>query len=108
MIDSSLALGVQVFPVNQKGEPATSVAGCRVSLGSINAAHSFRVLRNGEQVHTGPCSSIRRHKLGVERVGKGTECGLLLTGYADFQPGDHVECFEVQLVDADPAGSDSL
>ena len=94
--------------MNKKGEPATSVAGCRVTVGSINAAHSFRVLRNEQEVHRGSCSSIRRHKLGVERVGKGTECGLLLSGFADFQPGDRIECFEIQMVDADPASSDSL
>ena len=90
-----------------KGEPATSVAGCRVMDGTIAAAHSFRVLRNGEEVHCGSCSSIRRHKLTVERVGHGTECGLLLTGFADFQPGDKVQCFEVKLVD-DTSSSESL
>ncbi|KAK9862521.1 hypothetical protein WJX84_000993 [Apatococcus fuscideae] len=94
---------LQVFPVTQKGEPATSVAGCRVSSGTIAAALSFRVLRNEQEVHTGPCSSIRRHKLGVERVGRGTECGLLLTGFAGFQPGDRVQCYEIQMVDPEPA-----
>ena len=90
---------VQVFPVNQKGEAASQAAGCRVVQGALAAAHSFRVLRNGQEVHSGPCSSIRRHKLTVERVGQGTECGLLLAEYADFQPGDKVQCFEIKMVD---------
>jgi hypothetical protein len=33
------------------------------------------------QVHKGPCASLKRHKLDVERVGKGSECGVLLDGF---------------------------
>lgn len=33
------------------------------------------------QVHEGTCVSLKRHKLDVERVGKGNECGVLLEGY---------------------------
>ncbi len=33
------------------------------------------------QVHEGPCASLKRHKLDVERVGKGSECGVLLDGF---------------------------
>ncbi|KAK9862523.1 hypothetical protein WJX84_005045 [Apatococcus fuscideae] len=72
----------KVLTVTQKGEPATSVAGCRISSGMIAAVLSFQALRNEQE-------------LGVERVGRGTECGLLLTGFAGFQPGDQVHCFEI-------------
>ena len=33
------------------------------------------------QVHEGPCASLKRQKLDVERVGKGSECGVLLDGF---------------------------
>jgi translation initiation factor IF-2 len=33
------------------------------------------------QVHEGTCASLKRHKLDVERVGKGSECGVLLDGF---------------------------
>lgn len=36
---------------------------------------------NVVQVHEGTCASLKRHKLDVERVGKGNECGVLLDGY---------------------------
>lgn len=35
----------------------------------------------GAQVHEGACASLKRHKLDVERVGKGMECGVLLEGF---------------------------
>lgn len=35
---------------------------------------------------------MRRHRLDVETVGKGTECGLTLEGWRDFKPGDLIQC----------------
>lgn len=35
---------------------------------------------------------MRRHRLDVETVGKGTECGLVLDGWADLKPGDRIQC----------------
>lgn len=32
-------------------------------------------------MHDGPCASLKRLKLDVERVGKGSECGVLLEGF---------------------------
>jgi len=41
----------------------------------------------------GTCSSMKRHKLDVESVGSGTECGLVIDGgmWSDFQAGDVVQ-----------------
>lgn len=41
------------------------VAGCRVTEGSIKGSLRYRVMRQGEAVHTGPCASLKRHKLEV-------------------------------------------
>lgn len=76
----------------RRGKEAGVVAGCRVSEGSIRASLRYRVLRGGEVVHTGPCASLKRHKLEVEAVGKGTECGVLLEGFDGVQPGDVLQC----------------
>ena len=73
------------------------VAGCRVTEGSITSSAKYRVLRGGEVVHEGRCTSLRRHKLDVETVGKGTECGLQLEGFTAMQPGDKLECLGVEL-----------
>lgn len=32
-------------------------------------------------MHEGSCASLKRMKLDVERVGKGSECGVLLEGF---------------------------
>ena len=50
------------------------------------------------QVHEGMCASLKRHRLDVERVGKGTECGVLLEGFTDFRQGDVLQCIELEMV----------
>ncbi|RMZ56607.1 hypothetical protein APUTEX25_004753 [Auxenochlorella protothecoides] len=90
---------LQVFDVKAtRGREAAVVAGCRVQEGSLRASHTFRVLRAGELVHEGPCASLRRVKLVVEAVGKGGECGVALTGFSHFRPGDVLRCISVEMV----------
>lgn len=59
---------------------------------------SESLLSLSAQVHEGPCASIKRHKQDVERVGKGTECGVLLEGFAGFHQGDVLQCIELEMV----------
>ena len=58
----------------------------------------FRVVRGGEVVFEGPCSSLRRRRDDVDNVeGRGTECGVVLDGgrFGDLQPGDVIKCVAV-------------
>ena len=65
----------------------------RISLSSSNMSS------NGcAQIHEGPVASIKRQRLDVERVGKGTECGVALEGFGAFQPGDVLQCIELEMV----------
>ena len=73
------------------------VAGVRVTEGSVKGSLRYRVLRGGEPVFEGRCASLRRHKLDVETVGKGTECGLALEGFSGFKLGDTLQCLDVEL-----------
>ena len=69
----------QVFDLSgRRGNKANMVAGCVVNSGSFSAVEKFRLLRDGEPVHEGllDAQSIRRHRLEVTTVGKGTECGV--------------------------------
>ncbi len=50
------------------------------------------------QIHEGPMASLKRQRLDVERVGKGTECGVALEGFGAFQPGDVLQCIELEMV----------
>jgi translation initiation factor IF-2 len=56
----------------------------------------FRVLRGGEPVHDGACSSLKRLKLDVQTVGKGSECGVVLEGFAGAQQGDVLQCYSME------------
>lgn len=87
---------LQVFDV--KSKQAAAVAGCRVSDGSIQSGLQWRVMRGGNEVHQGICQSIKRHKLQVQQVGKGTECGIMLKDFADFHLGDILQCLSIQKV----------
>ncbi len=62
------------------------------------AGERFRVLRGGDVVHEGACASIRRHKEEVQRVAKGTECGVCLAGAPELRPGDVLQCVRTDMV----------
>jgi len=85
------------FDIKGKKGEKEKVAGCRVSTGTISNLEGafFRVMREGGVVHEGRCISIRRHKLEVDRVGEGNECGVMLEGWTDFKQGDKLRCVEV-------------
>jgi len=85
----------QVFPV-AKG----FVAGCLVTEGKINRGITARVRRGKESVHEGKIGTLRRFKDDANEVRAGLECGIRLDGYDAYQPGDKIECFEIQKVRA--------
>ncbi|GBG72457.1 hypothetical protein CBR_g12031 [Chara braunii] len=86
---------LQLFEVKGKGSaPSTAVAGCKVIDGRLQRNARIRVLRSGEKMFEGPCRSLRRDKLDVETVGKGTECGMILADWNDYCVGDVVQCIE--------------
>lgn len=103
---------VQVFPLVNNGRETGHVAGCRVADGKlvrhwaaagVTAGDKgmrvvYRVVRDGEVVFEGPCSSLRRRKDDVESVGgRGTECGVVLDEgrFGDVRLGDVVQCVAV-------------
>ena len=85
----------QVFPV-AKG----FVAGCLVTEGKINRGITARVRRGKESVFEGKIGTLRRFKDDANEVRAGLECGIRLDGFDGYQPGDRIECFEIQKVRA--------
>ncbi len=61
----------------------------------------FRILRHGEQIspkdETVTASSLRRFKELVDSVRMGDECGLALLGFTDFEEGDEIECYSIEM-----------
>ncbi len=81
-----------VFGIPRRGR----VAGCQVVDGLLRRGAQVRVLRNGEVLHTGPMSSLRRFKDDVREVQQGFECGVGLEGFNDFQEDDVLESFRLE------------
>jgi translation initiation factor IF-2 len=84
------------------------VAGLKILDGNLyrdknaeNIRCNFRVYRNGTQVspegEAVKAHSLRRFKELVESVRHGDECGLVMLGYDEFQEGDEIECYSVEM-----------
>lgn len=68
------------------------IAGCRVMDGHVSRSCTMRLLRSGEVVFEGCCTSLKKETQDVETVQKGNECGLVLRDCCDFQIGDVIQC----------------
>ncbi|OEU08408.1 P-loop containing nucleoside triphosphate hydrolase protein [Fragilariopsis cylindrus CCMP1102] len=61
----------------------------------------FRVYRDSQLIspvgESVTASSLRRFKELVDSVRLGDECGLALSGFTDFEEGDEIECYSVEM-----------
>ncbi|KAM6478884.1 hypothetical protein HDV62DRAFT_177584 [Trichoderma sp. SZMC 28011] len=85
---------LQVFPINVKKRVFRNIAGCRVRNGSIKKSSRVKVLRRGEVVYDGKIDTLKHVKKDVQEMGKGTECGIGLEDFEDFQPDDQIQTYE--------------
>jgi translation initiation factor IF-2 len=84
----------QIFKIGRN----YAAAGCLVLEGTIYRTDRARVLRNGRQVFDGKLGTLRRFKDDAREVASGTECGIGLEGFADFQEGDIIEAYAQEEV----------
>ncbi|UKZ76117.1 hypothetical protein TrVFT333_003813 [Trichoderma virens FT-333] len=85
---------LQVFPINVKKRVFRNIAGCRVRNGSIKKSSRVKVLRKGEVIYDGKIDTLKHVKKDVQEMGKGTECGIGLEDFEDFQPDDQIQTYE--------------
>ena len=85
---------LQIFKVSKIG----SIAGCRVIEGSVSKSAKVRVIRNSETIHDGDILSLKREKNEASEVKSGTECGISVREFNDFQVGDFIEAFSVEEI----------
>jgi translation initiation factor IF-2 len=101
-----------VFDVTDSNKKSVSVAGLRVTDGSLFKIKSkatdgslplpcfYRITRNGEVVMSEDeklkAISLRKVKEDVDIVRRGDECGLGLDGFSDIKEGDIIECFSIE------------
>ena len=77
----------EVFP-SRRG---IQIAGCRVTEGRLTRAATVRVMRDGDVIHETSIASLRHFREEVNEMTAGTECGIILQGFNDFQQGDVLE-----------------
>ncbi len=74
-----------------EGRRSTQIAGCRVTEGKMVRNGDVRVVRDGAVVEDGTITSLRHFREEVNEMNAGTECGIVLQGFSDFQVGDILE-----------------
>ncbi len=84
---------LQIFDVSK----GPKVCGCMVEKGKVRVGLKARVFRNEELIYTGEVQSLRRFQDDVREVNQGLECGIRLDNFMDFEEGDRIEFFEIEL-----------
>jgi translation initiation factor IF-2 len=82
----------EVFPAGKHGK----AAGLLVTDGFIRKGLNTRLTREDVIVSQTVIASLRRFKDDVPEVRAGLECGVVLEGTNDVQPGDYLEVFETE------------
>lgn len=75
-----------------------SIAGSYVTDGKITRSAEARVKRNGEVIFTGKISSLKHLKEDVKEMAAGFECGIMVEGFNEFEPGDIIEAFSIKEI----------
>ncbi len=83
-----------VFKLTSKG----IVAGCYVQKGKIRNKIQAEVSRNGEVVHTGHISTLKRFKDDVKEVTEGFECGITISHFDTVAVGDIIEAYDIESI----------
>ncbi|KAL4422503.1 hypothetical protein ABPG75_008700 [Micractinium tetrahymenae] len=77
------------------GSGNRKVAGCLVTDGQLRR-DAIAVIKRGKRVvGEGKLFSLRRIKDDVREVAAGTECGVAIEGFKDWEEGDKIEAFDV-------------
>jgi translation initiation factor IF-2 len=85
---------LQVFNVPKLG----AIAGSSVSDGKVVRTAMVRLMRDQKPIFSGKIASLKRFKDDVKEVDKGFECGIGIENFADFQPGDVIEAYELETI----------
>jgi translation initiation factor IF-2 len=78
-----------------------TIAGCRVTDGSIKRDSEIRLIRDGVEVFKGKLNSLKRFKDDAREVSIGMECGIGIANFNDVKVGDTIEAFATERVAAE-------
>ena len=80
----------EIFVVGKVG----TIAGCKVSDGSITRNSKARLIRDGVVVYESSISSLKRLTEDAKEVKNGYECGIMLANFNDIKEGDVIETYK--------------
>jgi translation initiation factor IF-2 len=86
----------QTFRISKVG----NVAGCYVLDGSVKRHAEARLVRDSVVIYTGRIGTLRRFKDDASEVKSGFECGITLENFSDVKPGDVIEAYVTERVQA--------
>lgn len=90
----------QTFTIPKAG----TIAGTSVIDGKIIRGANVRLLRDSRIIFDGKMSSLKRFKDDAKEVATGFECGIGIENYNDVKPGDIIEAYQIELVNAELTG----
>jgi translation initiation factor IF-2 len=87
----------EAFNVSKVG----TVAGCYVTDGYVERNAMARLLRDEVVIFDGKIASLKRFKGDVKDVQSGYECGIGLESFQDIKPGDVIEVYQIEKMQAE-------
>ena len=78
------------------GRRGVRIAGCRVLDGRIVRQGSVRVMRDDAMLLETDIGSLRHFRDEVNQAMAGTECGITLQGFNDFEEGDLIVAYRME------------
>ncbi len=84
---------LQIFELSK----GPKICGCTVDKGIVKVGAKARVFRNNELIFNGEVRSLRRFHDDVREVRQGLECGIKLDNFLDFEVGDYIRIYEIEL-----------
>ena len=82
----------EIFP----GRRGVRIAGCRVLDGRIVRQGNIRVMRDDEIMTETQIGSLRHFRDEVNQATAGTECGIVLDGFNEFEEGDLIVAYRME------------
>ena len=80
------------------GRRSIQIAGCRVLDGRIARQSTVRLMRQENSVIETGINSLRHFRDEVNQATAGTECGIVLDGFNDYQEGDVIVAYRMERV----------
>ncbi len=77
----------EVFPTRG----GVKIAGCRIVEGRMTKGVTVRITRDGQILEESTVTSLRHFRDEINEAALGTECGVVLQGFNDFEEGDVLE-----------------